>query len=162
MTLPAHTALTVLGLGMGFLRGYYRPQAVAIVSLPSRLFFEIVTDAVAVLVGSAAAVALMVTPAGAGTEFGALYSPGWAIAASPFEWRVERNGVRSGMPVGPPSHMPAPKSAWNPRLAPIVLTMLVEFGSTGNVSTGVFQMFVCTDRRSTLRTAWKCKCPVRR
>jgi hypothetical protein len=45
-----------------------------------------------------------------------------------------------GIPIGPPSHMPAPKSAWNPRLEPIVFTIDAELVSTGSVSTGVFQM----------------------
>jgi hypothetical protein len=36
--------------------------------------------------------------------------------------------------------MPAPKSAWKPRLAPIVFTIVAELASTGSVSTGVFQM----------------------
>src|ERR1041384_4104894 len=44
------------------------------------------------------------------------------------------------MPIGPPSQMPAPKSAWKPRLAPMVLTIVAELDSTGSVSTGVFQM----------------------
>src|SRR5262245_22193091 len=44
------------------------------------------------------------------------------------------------MPIGPPSHIPAPKSAWKPRPAPIVFTSVVELDSTGSVSTGVFQM----------------------
>ena len=38
--------------------------------------------------------------------------------------------------------MPAPKSAWNPVLAPIVVTIDSEFDSTGSVSTGVFQMLL--------------------
>jgi hypothetical protein len=38
--------------------------------------------------------------------------------------------------------MPAPKSAWNPLLAPIVVTIDAEFDSTGSVSTGVFQMLL--------------------
>ena len=67
-------------------------------------------------------------------------------AAAAFDRRVQRNRVRArvalvrvekrrrifrlrpgtvmnGMPIGPPSHMPAPKSAWNPVLAPIVVTI---------------------------------------
>src|SRR5262245_24540750 len=48
--------------------------------------------------------------------------------------------VTNGMPIGPPSHWAAPKSAWKPRDAPIVLTIAAEFDSTGSVSTGVFQM----------------------
>ena len=50
--------------------------------------------------------------------------------------------VTNGMPIGPPFHVPAPKSAWNPVLAPIVATIDAEFGSTGSVSTGVFQMLL--------------------
>lgn len=42
-------------------------------------FFETVTDAVAVLVGSAADVALTVTVDGDGTELGARYNPAWLI-----------------------------------------------------------------------------------
>ena len=48
----------------------------------------------------------------------------------------------NGMPIGPPSQVPAPKSAWNPVFAPIVVTIDAEFESTGSVSTGVFQMLL--------------------
>ena len=48
----------------------------------------------------------------------------------------------NGMPIGPPSQMAAPKSAWNPVLAPIVVTIDAEFESTGSVSTGVFQILL--------------------
>ena len=48
--------------------------------------------------------------------------------------------VMNGMPIGPPSQMPAPKSAWKPLVAPMVVTIDAEFASTGSVSTGVFQM----------------------
>ena len=48
----------------------------------------------------------------------------------------------NGMPIGPPFHVPAPKSAWKPVLAPIVVTIAAEFESTGSVSTGVFQMLL--------------------
>ena len=34
--------------------------------------------------------------------------------------------VMNGMPIGPPSHRPEPKSAWNPREAPIVFTSVTE------------------------------------
>jgi hypothetical protein len=44
------------------------------------------------------------------------------------------------MPIGPPFQMPAPKSAWNPLLAPIVFSIVLELERTGSVSTGVFQM----------------------
>src|SRR5262245_5648695 len=50
--------------------------------------------------------------------------------------------MMNGIPIGPPSHIPAPKSAWNPRLAPIVFTIVVELERTGSVSTGVFQMLL--------------------
>src|SRR5436190_14292947 len=48
--------------------------------------------------------------------------------------------VMKGMPIGPPFHVPDPKSAWTRVFAPIVLIMDDEFESTGSVSTGVFQM----------------------
>src|SRR5262249_53606904 len=48
----------------------------------------------------------------------------------------------SGMPIGPPCHVPAPKSAWNPVFAPMAFTMAAELERTGRVSTGVFQMLL--------------------
>src|SRR6516225_4931711 len=48
----------------------------------------------------------------------------------------------NGMPIGPPSQRPAPKSAWKPVLAPIVVTIELEFESTGIVSIGVFQVLL--------------------
>src|SRR4029450_12038473 len=48
--------------------------------------------------------------------------------------------VTNGMPIGPPSHTPAPESACNPRDTPIVVTIELELDRTGRVSTGVFQM----------------------
>src|SRR5262245_21843495 len=50
--------------------------------------------------------------------------------------------VTNGMPIGPPSHRPAAKSAWKPRLAPIVFTIELELERIGSVSTGVFQMLL--------------------
>lgn len=42
--------------------------------------------------------------------------------------------------MGPPSHTPDPKSAWNPRVAPTVFTSVTEFVDAGSVLMGVFQM----------------------
>src|SRR5262245_21461439 len=50
--------------------------------------------------------------------------------------------VTNGMPIGPPFQVPDPKSAWKPVAAPMVFTIVVEFDSTGSVSTGVFQMLL--------------------
>src|SRR5438477_10274073 len=46
----------------------------------------------------------------------------------------------NGMPIGPPFHVPDPKSACRPVPAPVVLTIDEEFDRIGSVSTGVFQM----------------------
>src|SRR5581483_7621320 len=43
------------------------------------------------------------------------------------------------MPIGAPFQSPEPKSACTVAAAPIALTYVAEFGSSGSVSTGVFQ-----------------------
>jgi hypothetical protein len=40
--------------------------------------------------------------------------------------------MTNGIPIGPPSHVPEPKSAWNPVPAPIVVTIDDEFVRTGS------------------------------
>jgi len=48
--------------------------------------------------------------------------------------------VTTGMPIGPPSHKPAPKSACIPVVAPMLVTYACELASTGRLSTRRFQM----------------------
>jgi hypothetical protein len=47
-----------------------------------------------------------------------------------------------GMPIGPPSQSPDPKSACTGRLAPIERTIVREFDFRGSWPTGLFQTFV--------------------
>jgi hypothetical protein len=44
------------------------------------------------------------------------------------------------MPIGAPSHMPAPKSGCMCRVVPIVETQAAELAATGSPSTRAFQM----------------------
>ena len=44
----------------------------------------------------------------------------------------------NGIPIGPPSHFPEPKSGWSGAPRPIALIIAAEFFATGSVSTGVF------------------------
>jgi hypothetical protein len=50
--------------------------------------------------------------------------------------------------------MAAPKSAWNPVLAPIVATIDAEFESTGSASTGVFQMLLAGSTEQVPTVCW--------
>src|SRR4051794_35184868 len=43
------------------------------------------------------------------------------------------------MPIGPPSYLPEPKSAWTGSDAPIARTIAPEFEATGSLSTRWFQ-----------------------
>ena len=46
-----------------------------------------------------------------------------------------RETTSNGIPIGPPSHLPEPKSAWTGASSPIALTIAAEFCATGSVST---------------------------
>ena len=47
-----------------------------------------------------------------------------------------------GIPIGPPSQSPEPKSAWTLSPAPIAATIAAELGATGSLSTRWFQGLV--------------------
>ena len=85
-------------------------------------------------------------PPSIGAFSGTAYGPGIALVVVGERGRILRSAcpgtVMNGMPIGPPSQMPAPKSAWKPLVAPMVVTIEAEFASTGSVSTGVFQMLL--------------------
>src|SRR3954465_11285925 len=44
----------------------------------------------------------------------------------------------NGIPIGPPSHVPEPKSGWSGAPRPIALIIAAEFFATGSVSTRAF------------------------
>ncbi len=46
----------------------------------------------------------------------------------------------NGMPIGPPFHVPEPKSMWKPVDGPMLLIQAVECELTGRLSTRAFQM----------------------
>ena len=52
---------------------------------------------------------------------------------------VEESTTVIGMPIGPPSQRPEPKSAWTWRFAPMALTIRFELLRMGNLSTRLFQ-----------------------
>src|SRR5215468_5912189 len=45
----------------------------------------------------------------------------------------------NGIPIGPPSHVPEPKSAWTEAFSPIELINCAESADTGSLSTRWFQ-----------------------
>jgi hypothetical protein len=47
----------------------------------------------------------------------------------------------NGIPIGPPFHVPEPKSACRPVSRPIERTIVVEFAATGSLSTRWFKAF---------------------
>src|SRR5947209_4696670 len=47
--------------------------------------------------------------------------------------------MSNGIPIGPPSQVPEPKSAWRPVSRPIERISVAEFAATGSLSTRRFQ-----------------------
>jgi hypothetical protein len=43
-----------------------------------------------------------------------------------------------GIPIGPPFHLPEPKSGWRSTAAPMLATSASEFAATGSESTRTF------------------------
>src|SRR5512142_619467 len=79
-----------------------------------------------------------------GASAGTGYGPG--SLSSPYQMNaMGTNGcvpgtVTKGMPMGPPSHKPAPKSGCIPVVAPMLVTYACELGATGRLSMRRFQM----------------------
>src|SRR5579859_3961756 len=55
---------------------------------------------------------------------------------------VFRETTSNGIPIGPPSHLPDPKSAWTGESSPIAAISCAEFAATGSPSTRWFQVLL--------------------
>src|SRR5438552_10296831 len=62
-----------------------------------------------------------------------------AYSNDTFARGVLRVTTSNGIPIGPPSQVPEPKSAWRPVSRPIERISVAEFAATGNLSTRRFQ-----------------------
>src|SRR4029453_14781785 len=81
----------------------------------------------------------MATPFGIGYGPGSLSSSYWKSTG---EVACEESTTVIGIPTGPPSQSPDPKSAGTGSRAPIDRTIFREFERTGSLPTGLFQTFV--------------------
>src|SRR6185295_4624207 len=64
-----------------------------------------------------------------------------AYSKETFARGVVRVTTSNGIPIGPPSQVPEPKSAWSPVSSPIERISVAEFGASGSLSTRRFQGF---------------------
>src|SRR3569833_2575722 len=75
------------------------------------------------------------------TVFGIGYGPlsdSSAYSIRTFDFGGAFDTTSNGMPIGPPSHWPEPKSGWRPVEPPIEAMICAESAATGSVSTRWF------------------------